>query len=404
MRILWVKVGGLWPLTTGGRLRSFHLVSELATRHQVSVLTTHDDPGAVPGLAEQLAACASVESVPYRLPRHGSARFAMSLVRSWPSPMPVDIWKCRVDALRAHVESRLRSGEVDVCVADFLAAAPNVPLADAPVPVVLFTHNVEHRIWQRMHDHERSPWRRALLDIEWRKMRRYEAQACREAALTLAVSDEDAATLAHASPEARIAAIPTGVDTVYFRPDPARERPRHLVFTGAMDWFPNEDGMLFFLDAILPRIRRAVPDVTLSIVGRAPSARLSAAAAAAGAAVTGTVPDVRPHVLEGAVSVVPLRIGGGTRLKIFEALAMGKAVVSTTVGAEGLPLDPGRHFLNADDPAAFAAAVVGLLRDGDRRAELGRAGRALVDAHYSWAQVARVFERRLLEAMVTHAN
>jgi glycosyltransferase involved in cell wall biosynthesis len=139
-------------------------------------------------------------------------------------------------------------------------------------------------------------------------------------------------------------------------------------------------------------------------VGRAPSARLSAAAAAAGAAVTGTVPDVRPHVLEGAISIVPLRIGGGTRLKIFEALAMGRAVVSTTVGAEGLPLDPGRHYLRADDPDAFAGAVIGLLHDDHRRAALGRAGRALVDAHYSWAQVARVFERRLLEAMVTHAN
>src|SRR6185503_19513481 len=136
------------------------------------------------------------------------------------------------------------------------------------------------------------------------------------------------------APRSRCVAIPTGVDTSYFKPSARAEIPHRLVFTGSMDWFPNEDAILFFIDAILPRVRAVVPGVTLSVVGRNPSAALRAAAERAGLLVTGTVDDVRPYIDEALVYVVPLRAGGGTRLKIFEALAMGKAVVSTSVGAE----------------------------------------------------------------------
>ncbi|MBI3491888.1 MAG: glycosyltransferase [Acidobacteria bacterium] len=192
--------------------------------------------------------------------------------------------------------------------------------------------------------------------------------------------------------------MPTGVDTSYFHPNGARAAAAELVFTGSMDWFPNEDAVLNFVDAILPRIRAAVPAVTLSVVGRAPSAPLRAAVEAAGGRVTGTVPDVRPFVDRASVYVVPLRVGGGTRLKIFEALAMGKAVVSTSVGAEGLPIAPGVHFVQADEPRAFADAVVSLLRDPARRRALGAAGRRLVEEKYSWTQVARQFEAACTEA------
>jgi len=164
-----------------------------------------------------------------------------------------------------------------------------------------------------------------------------------------------------------------------------------------MDWYANEDGIVHFLDAILPAIRGEIPETGLTIVGRNPTPRLRQAAARAGASVTGTVDDVRPFISEAAVYIVPLRIGGGTRLKIFEALAMGKAVVSTRVGAEGLPLAPGVHFLGADDPAEFARAVVSLLRDPGRRKALGLAGRRLVEERFSWPQVAREFEARCAE-------
>ena len=413
MRILWVKIGGLWPPDRGGRLRSYHTIAELGRRHQVTVATTHV-PGETPDSADTLPNTARVLSFPHRLPKQGSPAFALALARSWVSTLPVDLSKARVPALEREVRGLLASGAVDVCVADFLAAWPNVP-ARSQVPIVLFEHNVEHAIWQRLARTETRRLRRLLLEIEWRKMRRVEARACRAAALTIAVSEADRAQLAaviarapaasaaaiaraHA-PGARIESIATGVDTEYFAPSAALERPSSLVFTGSMDWYPNEDAVLHMIDAILPAIRAEVPDVALTVVGRNPSARLMEAAARAGVRVTGTVSDVRPFVAEGAVSVVPLRVGGGTRLKIFEALAMGKAVVSTSIGAEGLPLTPGEHYLAADEPADFARAVVDLLRDGERRRCLGEAGRQLVEARYSWAETARAFEAYLEEAI-----
>jgi hypothetical protein len=177
-----------------------------------------------------------------------------------------------------------------------------------------------------------------------------------------------------------------------------------MVFSGSMDWHPNEDAVIYFAESILPRIRARMPDATLTVVGRNPTLRLREAAARHGIVVTGTVDDVRPSIAAAAVYVVPLRAGGGTRLKIFEALAMGKAVVSTTVGAEGLGLQPDRHFVAADDPATFADEVVALMRNADRRRALERAGRQLVDENYSWPIVAREFEDRCLEVVTQHED
>ena len=400
MRILWVKVGGLWPLNTGGRLRSFHIIEELTRRHCVSVLTTHngvghDDPA---GLAAALPRCDRVLSISHATPKRNSLQLARALVRSWASPLPVDLQKWKSSQLGRAVRGALRGGGVDVCVADFMFAAVNVPLA-GPVPVVLFTHNVEYMIWKRLRDVERRWWKRLLLDLEWRKMRRYEAHACAAARMTLTVSDADSRLLAEAAPAARLRAIPTGVDTRYFMPSVTSSDARRLVFTGSMDWFPNEDGVLYFIDAILPLVRAAVPGTELTVVGRNPSAHLRSVAGRHGVQVTGTVDDVRPWVADAAVYVVPLRVGGGTRIKIFEALAMGKAVVSTSIGAEGLPLVPGRHFLNADGPDAFARSVVTLLGDPALRARLGAAGRELVERQFSWEHVAQDFETRCTEAI-----
>jgi glycosyltransferase involved in cell wall biosynthesis len=193
--------------------------------------------------------------------------------------------------------------------------------------------------------------------------------------------------------------VPTGVDTVYFSPYYREESAYQLVFTGSMDWYPNEDAILYFLNRILPIIRRELPGAALTVVGRNPSARLRIRAAEAGVHVTGLVVDVRPYMAGAAVYVEPLRIGGGTRLKIFEALAMGKAVVSTSIGAEGLPVIPGEHIVQTDDPDDFAHQVISLLKDPVRRRSLGMAGRRLVEERYAWPQVAREFEAHCRDVM-----
>jgi len=403
MHILWAKMGGLWPSTTGGRVRSLRIVSELARRHRVTVVTTHgpgDDPD---GLARELSHCHQVISIPYVPPKSWSATFPATVARSWLSAYPVDLWKWRVPDVQARVRTLCDSGTVDLCVADFLFAAANVPMG-GPVPVALFEHNVEFLIWQRLCALESSPWRRLLFEIEWRKLRAREAKACTHADLTIAVSEDDRRRLEAVAPGIRAATIPTGVDTTYFTPQVLDERPDHLVFSGSMDWQPNEDAVTYFADTVLPRIRAEIPHVSFTVVGRNPSPHLRDVAARAGISVTGTVDDIRPSMAEAAVYVVPLRAGGGTRLKIFEALAMARAVVSTTVGAEGLPLEPGRHFVAADGARDFADAVVGLLRDPQQRHALGQTGRSLVESSYSWPTIARAFEQLCEEVVTQHAQ
>ena len=396
MRILWVKVGGLWPLTSGGRLRSFHTVAELSRRHHVTVVTTHEAPDEAGALPARLGAATRVVSLSFVPAKQGSARFALALTGSWASPLPVDLWRWRIRAIRDVVRRMLTRGRFDICVADFLAAMPNIPDRIGAVPLVLFEHNVEHMIWKRVSETERRTLLRPLLEVEWRKMRHYETLACQRAALVLAVSDADRDVLQLLAPAARIETVPTGVDAAYFAPtDPDVED--EVLFTGSMDWYPNDDAMAYFIDRILPPIRREVPGVRMTIVGRRPRPRLREVAQAAGVTVTGTVEDIRPFMARAAVYVVPLRIGGGTRLKVFEALAMGKAVVSTAIGVEGLALVEGTEFALADDPDEFARSVVALLRDPARRRALGARGRRLIEARYSWAESARVFEAHCRE-------
>jgi glycosyltransferase involved in cell wall biosynthesis len=401
MRILWVKMGGLWPATTGGRVRSLQIVSALSSRHEVTVLTTHGPADDAEGLVRQLPNCARVDSLPYEVPKRGSRAFVTALARSWLSTYPVDLWKWCAPAVGQRARSLLTGSAFDVCVSDFLFAAPNVPL-NGSVPVVLFEHNVEYLIWQRLGTIETNPVKKVLLEIEWRKLRRMEAQFCRRADLTIAVSEDDRKRLLQIAPSAKTAAIPTGVDTSYFRPGGRPEIANRLVFSGSMDWHPNEDAVIYFGEAILPRIRARVPDASFAIVGRNPTARLREAADRLGMIVTGTVDDVRPWLDEAAAYVVPLRAGSGTRMKIFEALGMAKPVVSTTIGAEGLSLQNGREFVAADEPDAFADAVVALLADRERRRALGSAGRALVVERYSWNQVSRQFEHYCEEVVRTH--
>jgi glycosyltransferase involved in cell wall biosynthesis len=287
-------------------------------------------------------------------------------------------------------------------ICDFLVPFVNMP-DHLPCPSILFTHNVEAEIWRRHAETATGLPMKSLLRRQWQRMLRFERQALARFDLVLAVSDADGCTFQRLYPHALRApvhVVQTGVDTEYFRPVPARApgRPAHLVFTGSMDWLPNEDGMQYFVRDILPLIRQQAPEVTLSIIGRSPTPAVRRLGLEAGIEVTGRVDDVRPHIAAGAIYVVPLRIGGGTRLKIFEAMSMGKAVVSTTIGAEGLPVTDGTDIVLADEPAAFADAVVRLVRDAAARQQLEAAARRLVVDRYDWSAVAQDFEDALARA------
>lgn len=398
MNILWLNAGLLLPLDKGGKLRTWHLMRHLARRHDISFLSFTDPSQTDADLEGMREVASNVVTIPRTDPSKGTVRFHLDAARYLLEPVPYAVAKYRSPAYRAALERLVREHRFDAVVCDFLPPVVNLPEA-LPCPTILFTHNVEAEIWRRHVENAANPVTRYLLGEQWGRMRRFERAALERFDLVLCVSEADRQTFSRLYPDALKApahVVPTGVDTEYFAPMSGRvPRPSHLVFTGSMDWLPNEDGMQYFVREVLPRIRQVEPDASLSIIGRSPTPAVSRLAETAGIEVTGRVDDVRPHIADGSVYVVPLRIGGGTRLKIFEAMSMGKAVVSTTVGAEGLPVTPGRDIVIADEPARFAQAVVHLIRDTGARRRIEAEARRLVVDRYDWSSVAQDFEDAL---------
>jgi sugar transferase (PEP-CTERM/EpsH1 system associated) len=397
MNILWLKSDLLLPLDKGGKLRTWHLLRHLARRHEITYLAfaAPDVPAAsIEGMRE---VAAHVECIPRTDAAKRSLRFYLDAGLHLFDPLPYAIGKYRSAAFSRRVAALMRERAFDVVVCDFVLPAVNLP-GQLACPLVIFTHNVESEIWRRHADTQRNALLRWLYAAQHQRMLRFEERALARADGILAVSDADADTLTRLYPGAvrgPVHVVPTGVDTAFFTPARSTADSRTLVFTGSMDWLPNEDAMLFFCAEVLPLIREAEPATSLVIVGREPTPAVRRLAHEHGITVTGRVDDVRPPVAEAAVYVVPLRIGGGTRLKIFEAMAMGKAVVSTGIGAEGLPVRDGEHLLLADEPRAFAGAVVALLRDVDRRRQIEAAARALMVERYDWSAVAGALEEAL---------
>jgi sugar transferase (PEP-CTERM/EpsH1 system associated) len=395
MKILWVKAGGLTPPDTGGKIRSYHILRELASRHAVTFFSFYaEHPGDThPRLTEVFK---RVVCIPLQIPIPRSRGEAFHFARYMFSPLPYTVAKHSQRKVKAALGTLLKSESYDVIVCDFVVAGGIIPWAH-PRPKILFTHNIEAQIWRR--HFERAPnllWK-GIAWGEYRKMRRYERFCLQKADHVLAVSENDKEEFARSIGRKGISVIPTGVDTDYFCPaDGGAENPEELVFTGAMDWLPNVDAILYFARDILPLIRKKIPSVRITVAGRTPSPRLLALAESdKNIRVTGSVKDIRSFVREASVYVVPLRIGGGTRLKIFEAMAMGKAIVSTTIGAEGLPVTDGKEILIADEPQSFAEAVVSLLNHPERRRQLGSSARGLVECNYKWRSVTDQFEEIL---------
>jgi sugar transferase (PEP-CTERM/EpsH1 system associated) len=389
MHILWIKTELLHPVDKGGRIRTYQMLRELRRHHRVTYLTLDDGTASADAVARATEYCHEVIRVPFRTASKRTPRFWLELAGNLFSGLPYAVAKYRVPALAEALRERVSRGDVDVVLCDFLSPSVNVP-RDLGVPTVLFQHNVEAAIWERHTQVAAGALRKAYMGEQWRRMRRWEGAECRRFDQVIAVSAEDCRLLESAYGLEDVSEVPTGVDTEFFRPSGNVERrPHELVFTGSMDWLPNEDGVIWFCDEILPLIRREIPETTLSIVGRTPSRPvLELAERHAGVEVTGSVPDVRPHMERAAVFVIPLRIGGGTRLKVYEAMGMEVPIVSTTVGAEGLPVRDGEELLLADEPEAFASAVVRLLRDEDAGRRLATRAADRVRREFGWSEVA----------------
>lgn len=385
MHILWLKTELLHPIDKGGRIRTYHMLRELCREHHITYLTL-DDGTAAPDAVDRAAEyCHELVRIPHQTRAKFTRGFYFDLTRNLVSGLPYFIMKYESAAMRREIEKQVGTGRFDVVVCDFLMPSVNMP-ARVDCATVLFQHNVEAMIWKRHYEVQRNPVKRLYLYGQWLKASAFERKMCRRFDQVVAVSRKDCETMQSKYGLTRIADIPTGVDTEYFRPSGKQQRAsQNLVFTGSMDWLPNEDAMQYFIREIMPKVRQAAPNVTLTIVGRNPyQSLLEVSKRDASVIVTGRVEDVRPYIEQATAYIVPIRVGGGTRLKIYEALAMEKPVISTTIGAEGLPLRDGREILLADTPDDFSAAVVRVLTDDRFAGELGKRAGQLVREHFGW--------------------
>jgi glycosyltransferase involved in cell wall biosynthesis len=386
MKILWVKSDFLHPTNGGGQIRTLETLKRLHRRHEIHFAAL-DLPQPGVGFRRSSEYCTKAYAVPHSIPRNFAPRFWWQAAASASTGLPLTVLRYRSRALLRQVEALTRRERFDAIVCDFLASAANIPeLGNA----VLFQHNVESMIWKRHTEHAPTPWHRAYCRGQYERMLRYEAEVCHAAKKIVAVSNADAREMQSLYGASRIACVPTGVDIEYFVPPRAIQRTHDLVFLGAMDWRPNVDGIQWFVGKVLPLIRARLSDVSLLVVGRRGRSQRDSRIH-----VTGTVDDVRPYLWGSAVSIVPLRIGGGTRLKIYEAMAAKIPVVSTSVGAEGLDVCDGENIAIADSPEAFAERCLALLSDGEARRKQCQAAWEMVSACYSWEVISRKFEQLL---------
>jgi len=381
MNILFVAPRVPYPLDTGGKIRTFNLLKQAAKGHRVTLLSfafggehlDHRDA------FEELGV--DVVTVPGR--DAITAKAALSaLVRG----LPLSVAKYRSRAMAQAIVRAVRTRPIDLAYFDHIHMGQYIGLVPG-IPAVVDEHNVECLILKRLARNERHLLRRLLIRAEAAKMARLEKRVCAKAFRTLFVSDEDKLNFEKIGGDATHSrVIPNGVDTLYFRLHPGGlPEEDALVLTGSMDWRPNSDAVMFFIREVLPIIWKERKDVRFYVVGKNPPETLRLLAKRfPQLIVTGGVPDVRPYVARSKVFVVPLRIGGGTRLKILEAMAMRRAVLSTTIGAEGIEAQDGVHIERADRPQDLAAKALDLLRDDARRRAMGEAGRKFVRAHYEW--------------------
>lgn len=398
MRILWVKADKLLPVHSGGNIRTYYVLRHLAQRHELTFYSYYGgkpDPVYERDLQQHLPGSVAVCTGKPEL--SGLAR-AFDYVKHLKAEPPYAVSRFACPPIQQQLGAWFREKRFDVAVCDFLDAAVNFPTG-LSIPSVLFQHNVEAEIWRRHAATAGSPIKRRMYGHEFRKMRRYEESEVRRFHHIVAVSENDRALMARWTDPSRITVIPTGVDLAQYKPDPNAAGPASLIsFVGAMDWEPNIDGVEYFCSEILPAIKAEVPEARFRIVGRNPDRRV-AKWASDSIEVTGRVPSVVEHLRQSAVVIVPLRIGGGTRLKIYEAMATAKAVVSTNIGAEGLDVHHGRDIMLADDAKSFAQAVIMLLRDHDLRRRYEKAA-AETAARYAWPAIGERFSDILQSVQV----
>ena len=393
MKILFLTPQRPFPTHQGTTIRNFNLIRELARRHQIWLLTfleptQHPDNGPLDDLCEQ------VETIP--LPQRSTLTRLQQMAFTTRPDMSWRLWSPQ---FARHLETQLRQTSVDIVHLEGIEMAPYLSLVRQFAPqakIIYDDHNAEWLLQQRNFLNDlRNPRRwvaAAYSYIQTQRLKRYERWICRAADVVVTCSHPDRTALQRLDSSLRVVVIPNGVDLTRYSNFIGQTIPFDIVFTGKMDYRPNIDAVLWFGDEVLPKIQQVHPSVTLGIVGQKPHARLDVLRQNRAITITGEVDEILPYIGGAGVYIAPFRVGGGTRLKLLEAMAMRKAIVATAVGAEGYPITPGQEMVIADDAFTMAAEISRLLTDSEVRAKLGQKAFQFVEAGYTWESIVPQFE------------
>lgn len=369
-----------YPPREGHQLRAWHVLKALASRHEVTLLSFLRKDDALDEAGPLREVLARLETFAIAS-EHSRVAMATALLRGTLTRTPFLVAKYDSSALRGRLAELAR--DADLVHFDMLPLMVHADCMPAGVPVTFNAHNVEHHLLAKRAHIDPRLAARMFLSSQVSRLQAFERHACQRANAVLACSEPDARAVRELAPGCDVEVVANGVDLDGNRPKPGAPDPDRLVFVGQMGWFPNRDGVDWFLQSVFPRILAARPQARFVLVGKADGYEVPAAVAG-NVRLAGFVTDLRPDVHEAAVYVVPLRAGSGTRLKVLEAMALGKAIVTTTIGSEGIELKHGESALFADDAEDFARATLALMDSPERVARMGVAARRLAEARYGW--------------------
>ena len=381
MNILFVSTKSPYPLKDGHSLRTFNLLKQASKNNNIFLLTYFLSKEEVQEFDSVQAFTKRAEG--YALKAHNSGLLtAAGLFLNLFSPNPFVVDKFNTRRMRNAIKKILREEKIDVVHMDLLPLMGFYKIIKQ-YPIVLVNHNVESALLSKRVKYTKNLFTKLYLLLQYYKLRCFEKKQIGRVACCVAVSDKDRDILQTMQPSARIEVVPNGVDTDYFKPHSSRQE-NTLIYVGGMDWFPNSDAVNYFSQAIYPKILEHADIFNVEIIGKIPKNYNNHNVFK----YYGYIKDVRPYLEKAKVFIVPLRIGGGTRLKILDAMSMERAIVTTSIGCEGLEVENGTHLIIEDTAEGFAKAVVELLGNDVKRQALGANARKLVQEKYAWETIA----------------
>ena len=389
MNVLIVDEEIPWPLNTGKKIRTYNLVKRLQEKHSITFLCYGNSENRLPDCPN-----VTLATLPSPILEQKGLRFKWSLFANIFSPRPYIVDRHHSKKMTDQVNDLVNNHHFDLVHCEWTPYTANIRYIIGKLPAILSAHNVEAQIWERYFRTETNPIKKLYIYLQWRKLASYEAAAGKLYSVVTTVSEPDRKIFSEEYSCNNTIVVPNGVDECFFAPVQMDVKPCSMVFTGSMDWRPNQDGVRYFIKEVFPLIRQQIPEASFTIVGRKPPQWLiNLAEQVHGVTITGTVDDVRPYIADSALYIVPLRVGGGSRLKILEAFSMGKVVLSTTVGAEGLSVENGKHILLRDGPREMADAACAVLSSPNEYKIYGKSGRQLIEQQYTWDAIAKVMAK-----------